>query len=43
MVKEDVVVQRGGRILIFTGIYVLHDTKSREAIQATYRTIRWDR
>ena len=43
MVKEVVAVQRGRRTIFFTGIYPLGDVKSRDAIQAAYKTIRWDR
>lgn len=41
MIKEVVAVRRGRRVLFFTGIYPVNDARSRDAIRATYQTIRW--
>lgn len=43
MIREIVAVKRGTRTIFFTGIHRVDDKKSREAIQATYKTVRWDK
>lgn len=42
MVREVVAIQRGRRVLFFTGIYPVKDVKARDAIHAAYKTVRWE-